>query len=137
MSRRVAVLIFLFSFLGTVSAQGNDDLRARAYYVSLIRVIANPRAFDGRRIRLAGYLDHNGLDKAVGVYVSEVDGRNSVSANSVDLHVDESIGSKFIGKYVLFDCTFHAPTGPLADYTNGYVDHVSAMRSWNQGDVSK
>jgi hypothetical protein len=66
MSRRVAVLIFLFSFLGTVSAQGNDDLRARAYYVSLIRVIANPRAFDGRRIRLAGYLDHNDSTRQLG-----------------------------------------------------------------------
>ena len=137
MSHRAVVLICLLCFLATVSAQGNDDIHARAYYVSLIRVIANPRTFDGRRIRLAGYIDHNGLDKAVGVYVSEVDGRNSVSANSVDLHIDESMGSKFIGKYVLFDGTFHASTGPLADYTNGYVDHVSGMRSWNQGDVSK
>ncbi len=42
----------------------------KAASLSLIRLIANPNSFDGRRLRLGGFLDYNGIDKAVGLYVS-------------------------------------------------------------------
>ena len=129
--------ILWLSLIIAMPMHGVDDIRMKAYNVSLIRIIANPKLFDERRIRVAGYLDYNGLDKAIGVYVSEVDARNSVSSNSIDLHIDNSAGHGLLGEYVIFDGTFHAPTGVLAEYTNGYIDHVSGMRSWNRGDTPK
>jgi len=113
-------------------AHGPND---RAYNVSLIRLIANPKAFDGRRLRLAGYLDHNGIDRAVGLYVSELDGRNFIISNSVDLQLEESSVAKLLGKYVMLEGSYHAPIGPLADYANGYLYHVSKLRPSALGDT--
>lgn len=123
----VAASTCLFSFFGLVSAQA-PSAHGRANNVSLIRLIAKPNAFDGRRLRLAGFLDHNGLDKAVGVYLTELDGRNFILSNSVDLHVQESMVEKAVGRYVILEGTYHAPRGPLADYMNGYVDQVSQIK---------
>jgi len=126
-------LLSCISFVLARSPRAPD----RANHVSLIRLIANPKAFEGRRLRLAGYLDRNGLDRAVGLYVTELDGQNFIISNSVDLQVEESSVEKSIGKYVILEGTYHAPAGPLSDYTNGYVDHVSGLRMLARGDVSK
>src|SRR5262249_41558805 len=83
--RMAAGLVCLISLLGMAWAQSPDAL---GKLTSLIRVIANPQAYDGRRIRVIGYLDYNGLDRAVGLYVTELDGRNFVIANSIDLEID-------------------------------------------------
>ena len=77
--------------------------------MSLLQVIANPKEFDGQRVAIVGYLGNNGLDRAVGAYLSEVDGRNFVIANSVDLHVEYSLTRNLTGKYVAFSGTYHAP----------------------------
>jgi hypothetical protein len=97
--------------------------------VSLIRVIANPNEFDGKRIRIIGYLGLNGIDRSVGAYFSESDGRNSVFSNSVDLHIDESQVHKLIGHYVILSGTYHAPS-PHAGY-NGFIDHLADLKEWH------
>jgi len=103
--------------------------------VSLIQVIANPKDFDGQRLRIVGYLGNNGMDKAVGVFVSEVDGRNFILSNSVDLHLEESLSRSLTGKYVVFSGTYHAPV-PRSGH-NGYVDQILDMKPWNPGDGAK
>jgi hypothetical protein len=108
----------------------------RATSVSLIRLIANPQIFDNHRLRLAGFLDYNGPDRGVGLYVTALDGQNFIISNSVDLR-GESADEKLIHKYVIIEGTYHAPKGPLADYVNGYLDHVSVMRIVASGDVPK
>jgi hypothetical protein len=130
------VSVSLLSCFGLAMAQPHSA-HDRAYPVSLIRLIANPKVFDGRRLRLSGYLDYNGIDRAVGLYVTELDGQNFIISNSVDLRFDESSVDKLTGKYVILEGTFHAPIGPLADYINGYLDHVSKPKIWAQGDAPK
>ena len=76
--------------------------------LSLIRLIANPSSFDGRRWRLAGYLDYNGIDRAIGLYVSEFDGRNAIFSNSIDLRLEEEAAKKFIKRYIILEASFHA-----------------------------
>ena len=85
MSRRAlfSVSISLLSCISLVLAR-SPHAPGRANNVSLIRLIANPKAFEGRRLLLAGYLDHNGLDRAVGLYVTELDGQNFIISNSVE-----------------------------------------------------
>jgi hypothetical protein len=137
-SRRVlmAVSVSLVSCFGLALAQSRTA-HDRAYNVSLIRLIANPKAFEGHRLRLAGYLDHNGIDRAVGLYVTELDAQNFIISNSVDLRLEESSAEKLIGKYVILEGTYHAPVGPLSDYVNGYLDHVSELRPLARGDAPK
>ncbi len=132
----VATLICSVSLAGSISAQDRND--HHPFPVSLIRLIANPKLFDGRRVRVAGYLDNNGLDQSFGIYVTESDGRNFIISNSIDLHAELEIYEKHKGQYVIFNGTYHAPPhGPLADYVNGYIDHVDGVRAWSKGDAVK
>jgi hypothetical protein len=103
----VAILICSVSLAGSISAQDRNDLHP--FPVSLIRLIANPKLLDGRRVRVAGYLDNNGPDQSFGIYVNESDGRNFIISNSIDLHADRSIYKQHKGQYVIFNGTFHAP----------------------------
>ncbi len=135
MKRRevVAGLVGLVShpFLESTQAEVTDE---RAQPLSLIRLIANPGNFDGRRLRLAGYLDYNGIDTAVGLYVSETDGRNSMISESIELDLDEATAKKLVRRYVILNATFHAPKGKGSEFLNGSLDHISNLKAWNYGD---
>ena len=134
MSRRAIVLLMasLLGWAGSLFAQESSvrDSR-RTLRVSLIQVIANPKEFDGQHVGIVGYLGNNGLDREVGVYVSDVDGRNFVIANSVDLHLENSLAKTLTGKYVAFSGTYHAPA-PRSGY-NGYIDQILDIKPWNPG----
>jgi hypothetical protein len=134
MNRRelVAVLVGLASepLLSSSQASVPHDVPSN---VSLIRLIANPNIFDGHRLRLAGFLDHNGIDRAVGLYVSELDGHNFILSNSIDLRLEEDAVKKFIGRYVIVEADFHAAKGFRSEYLNGFLDHISGLKIWGLG----
>jgi hypothetical protein len=138
MKPRVAVvLIVVISCLTGLFCQGQaiQDNR-RTSLVSLIRVIANPNDFNGQPIKVVGALGRGGgLDNAVGLFVSETDGRNFIIPNSIDLHLDESKVKNLMGKYVVLSGTYHAPA-PQSGY-NGYIDRISELKPWNIGDAPK
>ena len=115
------------------NASGRDNSRIST--VSLIQVIANPKDFDGQRLRVIGYLGSNGVDKALGVFVSELDGHNFVVSNSIDLHLEDSQGRALAGKYVVLSGTYHAPA--LRSGYNGYIDQIRELKPWTTGDVPK
>jgi len=126
-----ALLGYSFVSVSKMAASAaSDEKPAR---ISLIRLIANPNSFDRRRLTLTGYLANNGLDRALGLYVSEVDGRNFIVENSIDLKIDESRYSKLVGKYVTLTGTYHAPPETPLVY-NGYLDQISNLRAWESGD---
>jgi hypothetical protein len=132
----VMLLTGLFTWtVGLFAQRPSDRDSPRVYNVSLIQVIANPNDFNGQRLRVVGYLGRNGIDRAVGVFVSEVDGRNFVLSNSIDLHVEESTIRGLPGKYVVFSGTYHAPS-PRSGH-NGYVDQILDLKLWNTGDAAK
>ena len=131
-----AGIIVFFILFGSASGQVPDP-HERAFSVSLIRLIANPQIYDGRRVGVAGYVDHNGLDTAVGLYVTELDGRNYILSNSIDLNVEDSKIERAIHKYAILVGTYHAPKGRLADYLNGNLSNVSVTKAWSSGDVTK
>jgi len=103
--------------------------------LSLIRLIANPPTFDGQRFRVIGYLANNGLDRALGLYVSEADGRNFIVSNSVDLSIEESTVKNLIGKYVVLEGTYHAAPGRVM--YNGHFDGISGLKNWGFGDTAR
>jgi len=110
----------------------SDD--RRVHRVSLIRVIANPREYDGKDVRVAGYLGGSGSDDAPGVFVSESDGRNGILSNAVDLNVSGSTIRGMYGKYVIVSGVYHAPPG---GDVNGYIDHILEVKTLNAGNTSK
>jgi hypothetical protein len=133
----MVVISIVLMGCATLTLSVDAAVSDRAMYVSLIRLIANPQTFNGRHLRLAGYLDYNGLDRGVGLYVTQLDGRNFIISNSVDLHIEETKAKGYLGEYVILQGTYHAPAGVLAPYTNGYLDHISGLARLMHGDVSK
>lgn len=114
---------------------GTSPVTQRPRVVSLIRLIATPDAYDGRRLRLMGYLCNNGLDRSLGLYVSEPDGRNFIASNSIDLgEIDEST-LKLAGKYIVLEAIFRASKGTDAEYLNGRLDEVTGVKEWASGDI--
>jgi len=102
----------------------------RLHRVSLIRIIANPRDYDGEHVRVIGYLAGAGLDDAPGVFVSDSDGRNGVLSNAVDLTVRNSTKIRAMyGKYVVVSGLYHAPP-PHGDF-NGYIDDILVLEPLN------
>ncbi len=114
--------------------QKHDSMHVEG--VSMIRLIANPSAFDGRRLRLLGYLEGNGPDKAVGLYLSEPDGRIFNLGNSIALRVEDLEVRTLIGKYITLVGTYHAPPSQFTEF-NGYIDHISGLKRWNMGDLAR
>ncbi len=131
------VIIFGLSFLRSTPALVSEVQGGTLNSVSMIRLIANPQAFDGRRIKVTGYVARNGLDNAAGVYLTELDGRNFVVSNSVGLNIEDSQINRALGKYAILEGTYRAPKGQLADYLNGKLEHVSVIKAWNSGDVPR
>lgn len=118
-------------FMGGPKLTGSDEEPTR---LSLIRLIANPSNFNGRRLYLLGYLANNGLDRALGLYVSEVDAQNFIIPNSVDLRIEESSAKSFVRRYVVLTGTYHAPPERGTGFYNGYLEHISNIRALEFGD---
>lgn len=130
----ILILLFCSTMIFSQQAAVQDSGHSRS--VSLIRLIANPDDFNGQSVEVVGFLARDGgLDRAVGLFVSDVDARNFVISNSVDLSVDESKVKDRMGWYVVLSGTYHSPD-PRARY-NGYIDHILGVEALNSGNKSK
>lgn len=127
----IATALFLLSW--GLSVQGQSPSQERPQPVSLIRVIANPEKFDGKRLRVIGVLGYGGgLDQAVCLYVSEADAKNAVIPNciSADLSIGQS--DKRLGKYVILNATFRYVSGhPLETLS---LESISDMNLWHSSE---
>src|SRR5579883_2469170 len=104
MTRRGMVILMTGLLNWTARLFGEElsgEEESSIYNVSLIQLIANPSEFNRQRLRMVGYLGRNGVDRSLGVFLSEVDGRNFILSNSVDLHIEESAIRGLVGKYVV------------------------------------
>ena len=109
------------------SPQAHENLPAMP--VSLIKLIATPSDFDGERVRVVGYLGGAGLDKTLGLYLSESDGRNGAFMNAIVLpHLEPQKVHELVGGYVLLSATFHAPGSHSG--SNGYLDEITEIKKW-------
>jgi len=133
----VALMIGMLHFAQSANPQETESRSdgQRLHRVSLIRIIANPGAYDGERVRVAGYLAGAGLDGAPGLFVSDSDGRNGIFSNAVDLTVSDGTIRGMFGKYVIVTGLYHAPP-PQGDF-NGYIDHILEVKPLNAGNTSK
>lgn len=129
---QVTIILSVAAFLFAQAIPEHGDRTVMR--VSLIRVIANPKEFDGRTLRITGYLDNNGLDRSLGVYLSDVDGRNFIISNSVDLDIEGPQVKSLTGGYVALQGVYHAPV-PHSD-SNGYIDRILSIKAWKREGVA-
>jgi hypothetical protein len=127
----------LLSLAPRLALAEQDKPPARATTVSLIRLIANPNFFEGRRVRLVGYLAFGfGMDRTVGLHLSETDVRNAILVNSIEIRADWKRLEPLLESHVILEGTYNGPPGVdslMAEY-NGHVDQISLLKPWRYGD---
>jgi hypothetical protein len=105
---------------------------AFAESVSLIRVIANPKAFDQKPIQLVGFY-WKGEHKEDGpiLCVHEEDHRHEIFPNCIRLDLDPArlkVPPSYIGTYVLVTGTFFADGG---DLVSGRLSSITRINVWS------
>lgn len=112
--------IVLFALAASPRA---EDSREAA--VSLIQLIANPASFDGKRVRLTGYVVLESENKAV--YLHESDAKYGIARNALWLDVPlggDSWLAQFYGRYVLIEGTFNARRRGHRELFSGTIEGI-------------
>jgi hypothetical protein len=105
---------------GRTDAQDPRDL-----VVSLVQLIANPTAFDQKRVLVKGYVVMEFEDQQM--YLSEADAKHSITRNGVWLAVNETIyanRARFHRRYVLVEGTFTARRRGHLGMSSGEIDNI-------------
>jgi hypothetical protein len=108
--------------------------------ISLVRIIANPEALDGRRVRVIGYAQYGGgLDRSIALYVTEADGRVVNDNNAISVKGESAMATirPFLGKTVIFNCTYRAPIGGYESGSNGDLENIKDVQEWSFGDIKR
>ena len=90
----VDLLLLLFSVGLVLSLTIRADVETAdgSTWTSLIRVLANPEKYDGKRIQLAGYYSKS--FESVGLFLSKTDARVGNIQNAIWVNVPERSGPK-------------------------------------------
>lgn len=143
-----SLLLFLFltiSLLMTACGQTNndstDETEKKPYQlldiqenVSLVKLIANPEKYDGKRIQVIGYLHLEFEGNAV--YLHEEDFKHSMSENSFWVNFSSKLTKKqdpkkFSDKYVIIIGTFKANEKGHMGMFGGTLDNIVRLDLWD------
>jgi hypothetical protein len=116
----------------------NDDGRAKAdpavepIDVSMVQLIATPERFDGKPIRVIGFLHLEFEGNAL--YLHETDFCHSISANAIWVGVGWPPDDKYVARsnsYVLLEGVFDARSKGHMSMFAGSVRNVTRLEGWN------
>ncbi len=128
----VAIPRFLFS--QDSNATATQEL---VRLVSILRLIADPPALNGQRIRVLGFLYAAGIDRGIGLYASETDARNFIEPNAVRLDLGKRTLGREYGRYVILNGKYHLEPAWIISSPTGYIDEISDLKVWDAGDMKK
>lgn len=101
--------------------------------VSLIQLIANPLAYDGRVVRIVGFL-HLEFEGDV-IYLHEDDFRYGLTKNGIWIDLPRDISSKqrkaVNGHYVICTAKFVASMHGHMGMNSGEVENVTRLEVWS------
>ncbi len=124
-------LITIFVCKG-VTAKNYGDTNADAVNVSIIRLIAAPEEYDGKNVRVRGYI--NIEYEAMGIYMNKEDYENHITKNAVWLEFDyDKLGTDFKQiqrlnkKYVDIEGIFNCGYNGHFDMYSGTIEDVYAI----------
>jgi hypothetical protein len=119
----IAALVLLLSAIERVSPISAQD--PLEMLVSLIQLIANPTAFDQKRVVVIGYVrlqfEHQQM------YLSEADAKHGVTRNGVWLDVSATLYAKraeFDRRYLLVEGTFNARRRGHLGLSSGQIENI-------------
>ena len=125
--KSVVVLAQALSILASsCSVAHAEDPREIA--VSLIQLIANPTAFDRKRVLVVGYMTLDFENQAI--WLSELDAKHGITRNSLWLEVDNSVyanRARIHNRYGLVVGTFNARRRGHLDLSGGAIENISRL----------
>ena len=125
MLMRTRIVVFAF-FFGLIQLRAEDPIDT-----SLVQLIANPKALDGKLIRVIGFLNLEFEGDAV--YLHKEDFEHAISQNGiwVDIPDDFKGRSKLSGNYVLLEGIFDAKRHGHMGMFSGTIRTVSRAQVWS------
>ncbi|WP_395740865.1 hypothetical protein [Prosthecobacter sp.] len=125
MKTRTFTFLLLFLSLGALALP--RAMAAEPTSVSLIQLIANPKAYDGARVRVIGFLNVQFEGNAI--YLHEDDFKHGIHKNG--LWVDaSSIHPGLKQKYVLIEGTFDAKMTGHMGLWSGSIQQITRSEAW-------
>ena len=121
--RIVTIAIGLTALVFSSSTPAQDPLEM---LVSLIQVIANPAAFDQKRIMVLGYAVLEFEHQAI--YLNEADAKHGITRNGLWLDVNQAMYSnraRFHQRYVRVQGTFNAQRRGHLSLSSGTIENVT------------
>ena len=113
------------------TARATANPPAEPQDVSLIRLIANPETFDGKRVRVIAFLHLEFEGNAL--YVSRADSENNVTKNGVWIDVPEPVRKdalQYSDRYVLVEGVFSAKDHGHRGLFSGALGKISRVEVW-------
>jgi hypothetical protein len=107
------------------------DVRRDSETVSLIRLVSNPEAFEGKAVRVEGILRVEFEGDAL--FLSEADLRHRISKNGIWIDIPEKWLpqlEKLSGHYVLVEGVFATGTGHMGAYSGTINELNRVMLVW-------
>jgi hypothetical protein len=109
-----------------------DVWRDGATDVSIIQLISNPEKFDGKYVRLIGFV--RVAFEGDAIYLHEDDYKYGLTKNGLWLNLTKDIyekeGQKFDRKYVLVEGTFSAKNRGHMGLFSGGIDNIKRFEVW-------
>ena len=103
-----------------------------AQRVSIIQLIANPTAFDGKKVRLVGFLSLEFEGSAL--YLHKEDYDHGITENALSIHVPHDMTREqrdtVNTQYVICEGTFHAKGHGHMGMFSGELANVTRVQVW-------
>src|SRR5207247_2322164 len=99
-----------------------------AILVSLVQLIANPAAFDQKRVQVQGFVVLKFEHQAI--YLSEADAKHAITRNGVWMDVSDALNanrSSVHQRYALVEGTFNARRGGHLSLFSGVIEDISRL----------
>src|SRR5882672_7970441 len=103
--------------------------------VSLVQLIANPKDYDGKLVRVIGFVKLEFEGNAI--YLHQDDYRHNITKNGLWIDVTDEIRKKqkdYDQKYVLLEGTFNAKETGHMGLWSGSIQKISRFQVWIERD---
>ena len=125
-----------------VLVEGQGSRRCILWHPSLIELVARPEAYDGKRVRVIGFVNFE--FEGNGLYVSREDWEQSILRNGVwidpppGFESDSAPSSRQPNqRYVIVEGTFHAGRGGHLGMWSGSLGSVTRLDAWGRDVMQK
>jgi hypothetical protein len=126
LSKWIAALLQVLSVISPCSLVNAENPLEIA--VSLIQLIANPTAFDGKRVLVKGYVTLEFEKQAI--WLSELDAKHIITRNSIWLDVENPVyanRAKIHTRYALVVGTFNAGRRGHLGLSAGAIENITRL----------